>query len=290
MRFTRFVGVALGVMLLGLLPQFTPAHADEPCQAFGIVFEGTQWQRDFGTVCGESQILATGQSMGEYTSLVTNQLMGESEGCEELGTYYVGTQYEINMGRVCGVNQINAVRQSLVEYHAWVATQPAPVQNCIDFGTIYPDTPYSRYIGNACGDQIAIKQAEITAHGEYVASMTAGTSSPPPGCDSTPRPSWCTSNSQNSGGSQNSSGTQSTVSSTPQYTSIDVLQTPDTQTVVSQIPEKKKTSSPSTKKKASPSPTPSTVSTKAIKCTKGNKTITVKNKNPKCPPGYKKVA
>ena len=284
MRFTRFAGVALGVMLLGLLPQFTPAYADEPCQAFGIVFEGTQWQRDFGTVCGESQILATGQSMGEYTSLVTNQLMGEAEGCEEIGTYYVGTQYEINMGRVCGVNQINAVRQSLVEYHAWVATQPAPVQNCIDFGTIYSDTPYSRYIGNACGDQIAIKQAEITAHGEYVASMTAGTSSPPPGCDATPRPSWCVTSPQNSG------GTQSAGSPTPQTNVEEVAKKVDTATVTTQVPAKKKTSSPSTKKKASPSPTPSTVSTKAIKCIKAGKTITVKGKKPKCPAGYKKAA
>jgi hypothetical protein len=289
MRFTRFVGAALGVMLLGLLPQFTPAHADEPCQAFGIVFEGTPWQRDFGTVCGESQILATGQSMGEYTSLVTNQLMGEAEGCEELGTYYVGTQYEINMGRVCGVNQINAVRQSLVEYHAWVATQPAPVQNCIDFGTIYPDTPYSRYIGNACGDQIAIKQAEITAHSEYVASMTAGTSSPPPGCDSTPRPSWCTSNSQNSGGSQNSSGTQSTGSSAPQSSADEVAKKSETPAATSQIPEKK-TSSSSTKKKASPSPSPISAAVKTIKCIKSGKTITVKGKNPKCPAGYRKAA
>ena len=222
--------------------------------------------------------------MGEYTSLVTNQLMGESEGCEELGTYYVGTQYEINMGRVCGVNQINAVRQSLVEYHAWVATQPAPVQNCIDFGTIYPDTPYSRYIGNACGDQIAIKQAEITAHGEYVASMTASTSSPTPGCDATPRPSWCVTNPQNSGSTQSAGG------STPQSNTEDAAKKSETSTAIAKVPAKKKTSSPSTKKKASPSPTPSTVSTKTIKCIKAGKSIAVKGKNPKCPAGYKRAA
>ena len=253
-----------------------------------------------------------------------NSNNSSNETCFDFQTPYGGQVDTLGyIGLVCGQENINWMNQLITNYYnEWAASQGngnnsgesnnPPGQVCHDYGTPFAGTEYPMgYIGLLCGQEtlnatdllIGAHQAAWYATQQnglfnensniYTPSNTipltppilcASFSVPPPNCSIPLVPS-------NSGIQSNSSVSSGPVVGEIQDKIESGVPTPKVETKLAEkiVETKKPVTSAKTKKSAGQNGVTSSA-TKSLSCKKGNKTVTIKAKNPKCPSGYKKVA